>query len=136
VKLTLYRSLDGSRAEQVETLTVKRTSSADLQYIWTGLNKDYTYYVVQEELDGYNTTYSTDTVLLTTATRQVYAAPATEGTEMNRSVTITNTTGYELPETGGSGTGWYITPGLLLILAACCLYPLGTIRKKRQGGLE
>ena len=135
VSLTLYK-VSGSTTEAVETVTAGNARSAGLSYTWEGLSKDDTYYVVQEELPGYLTTYSTALKQLTVGTSQVYAAPATEGTAQNRTVTVTNTTGYELPETGGPGTGWHISLGLMLMLAGLCLYPLGTIHKKKQGGLK
>lgn len=135
VTLTLYRS-NGTTTERVDTAPSAKTGDDGLEYTWEGLDKDYTYYVLQDEIPGYVTTYSTGTQQLTTSDSQVYAAPATEGTERNRTVTVTNAIGYELPETGGSGTGWHISLGLMLMLAGCCLYPLGTISKKRQGGLK
>lgn len=139
VNLILYRS-NGTTAEPVgDPVTVSRNNSDVWTYTWTdqayadGNNADYTYFVAQETLDGYSTTYD-ELASLKVGTNQITVAKAT-GTNATRSVTITNTSGYALPETGGAGTRWMAPLGLMLILAAAAMYWLG-IEKKKQGGVD
>lgn len=47
----------------------------------------------------------------------------------NDSVTFTNITTYELPESGGSGTIWYTIGGLVLMLGAFLMYRRIRMRK-------
>lgn len=65
----------------------------------------YTYSVKEVSAPGYATTYSDNN-----------KDGITEGT-----ITITNTSGYELPEAGGRGVDAYITAGLLLMTAAAMM---------------
>lgn len=46
-------------------------------------------------------------------------------------ITVTNTTGAVLPETGGSGTTWFTFGGVALIAAAACGYGLKRSRERR-----
>ena len=65
-------------------------------------------------------------------TQQTLMAKAV-GYEQKRSTTITNTSGYALPSTGGSGNRWYAPLGLLLILAGTAGYWLSDNKKKASG---
>lgn len=105
---------------------------------WTGLPYAtkaglYEYYVVEDHLAGFHTTYTYPELIAVNL--QQTAAGQAMGEDLERSVTITNTTGYELPQTGGAGTRWMAPLGLMLILAAAWLYWLG-ISKKKQGGVD
>ena len=51
------------------------------------------------------------------------------------SVTCTNTTGMEFPETGGAGTGLYTMGGLLLIAGAGILLLRERAKRRREGGI-
>lgn len=50
-------------------------------------------------------------------------------------LTVINTSGYELPSTGGSGTGWFYLPGALLAALGAAgllfVYPIKNIKNKR-----
>lgn len=106
---------------------------------WTGLTyatseTRHEYYVVEEPMAGYHTTYSYPESIY--ANGELTAAGRAVGDkQLERSVTITNTSGYALPETGGAGTRWMAPLGLMLILAAAAMYWLG-IEKKKQGGVD
>lgn len=152
VTLTLYRQA-GDTVEQVGnsvTLSANDTSqntadgitvTADgWQVDWSGLpytnddGADYTYYVSAAPVPGYSTGYSNAVNALTVGSEQVQAAPAL-GSDLARSVTITNASGYELPEAGGIGTGWFTFIGLALILAAGLLMD-HRLRRTRQAKPE
>jgi LPXTG-motif cell wall-anchored protein len=45
------------------------------------------------------------------------------------SLTVTNNTTYELPETGGAGTGWFLLSGTVAIMMSAYLYFLERRRK-------
>lgn len=82
-------------------------------YTWRDLPVDDKEYTVKEvKVPGYNGSIKTDT----------------DGNG-NTVITITNTPGFELPETGGIGTIPYIAIGLMLMGTA--LFLVG--RRKRQG---
>ena len=119
------------------------------QVTWTGLpyhDNDtaevYEYYISEDPIPIHSTSYSTTVSNKTFAvkengkdvTRQQYMAKA-EGYKQKRSTTITNTSGYALPSTGGSGNRWYAPLGLLLILAGAAGYWLSDKKKKQRGGV-
>ena len=49
-------------------------------------------------------------------------------------ITAVNSTGYELPSTGGGGTGWFTLAGILLMTGAAALTILR--RRAKEGGPE
>lgn len=49
-------------------------------------------------------------------------------------ITAVNSTGYELPSTGGGGTAWFTLAGLLLMTGAAALTLLR--RRAKEGGPE
>ena len=85
-------------------------------------------------MDGNNTRYSTHVSTYSVGTKQIEMALA-EGYNLKRYVTITNSSGYELPSTGSLGVGWIYILGLGLMGAALWLHRLDVI-KKRQGGVN
>lgn len=106
---------------------------------WTGLTyatseTRHEYYVVEAPMAGYHTTYSYPESIYVNG-ELTAAGRAVGDKQLERSVTITNTSGYALPETGGAGTRWMAPLGLMLILAAAAMYWLG-IEKKKQGGVD
>lgn len=102
---------------------------------WSGLpaykDKDtiYNYYISETPMDGFTTSYSTDAESLKVDGDNIQAALA-DGTETTRSVTVTNTAGYELPKTGGTGTLRFTIGGMLLT-AGCLLYGCN-LRRRRE----
>ena len=98
--------------------------------------KEYTYYVKEEPLEGYKTTYKGLTgtemplIPIQAGGKTIQAVWACTGTDGK--VSAINSEEYELPKTGGNGTWTYTTGGVLLMIASL-LY--GHIRgKKRERG--
>lgn len=60
-------------------------------------------------------------------------APTSDGENSNKeySLSVINTTGQKLPDTGGEGTNLYTSGGILLLAASCLLY---TFSKKQSYG--
>ena len=153
VTLTLYRTEgEGTAANQIDTVTLNGTPQSDSTITvdgsktvtvkntgwvvtWSGLpaykdeNTMYNYYVAETLIAGFATSYNTEAKTLTVDSSSVSAALAA-GTETVRSVTVTNTAGYELPDTGGAGTMSYTAGGALLFTSAALL--LLNIYSKRK----
>ena len=88
------------------------------------------YYVAETPIAGFATSYNTEVKTLTVDSSSVSAALAA-GTETVRSVTVTNTAGYELPDTGGAGTIPY-TIGCFLLLTGAAFLLLYNHTKRRK----
>ena len=78
------------------------------------------YYVVETAVEGYDTTYDYGAE---------GASSLTSGTVMIKN---TKTPSYELPQTGGTGTGLYTLAGLTLCAGAA----LGLMKKRRKGDCD
>jgi hypothetical protein len=138
ITVNLYRKTEGSnKAELVAgaeiTNPVTLNSSSNWTYTWENLPqydadaKEYTYYICEQSVPGYSTSYSTDAEKLTVVSgnkmETVMAAPVTEGYKNQRSITITNTPGFELPGTGGrGGIGCYLLGGIFVL--GVCLFSI------------
>lgn len=83
---------------------------------FTGLDPDAQYYVVEDTVDGYTVSYSSDV--------KKPAVPGATIVVTNRK----NAPGYELPATGSTGTAPYTTAGAVLMGAAL----VGGYRRKRR----
>ncbi|MBQ6999709.1 MAG: Cna B-type domain-containing protein [Oscillospiraceae bacterium] len=151
VTLTLYKKDADNRISEVQTVTLDGTANTptetdgitasidDWTVVWSGLTyadgaTPNVYYVAETPMDGYNTSYNTHVSKNSVGTQQIEMALA-EGYNLKRSVTITNSSGYELPSTGSLGVGWIYILGLGLMGAALWLHRLDVI-KKRQGGMD
>lgn len=151
VTLTLYKKDADNKISDVRTVkldgstssvTEKNSITASINgwtVVWSGLTyadgaTPNVYYVAETPMDGYNTSYSTHVSTYSVGTKQIEMALA-EGYNLKRSVTITNSSGYELPSTGGFGVWWHYILGLGLMGAALWLHRLDVI-KKRQGGVN
>ena len=94
-------------------------------YTWSNVPRsdktnDYSYYIQEKAVDGYDSSYYTDKIqlLLTKCVvddTEVSVAPVDWE---KASVTIFNRKRPELPKTGGRGTIWYLMSGFLLFLFA------------------
>jgi LPXTG-motif cell wall-anchored protein len=102
-----------------------------------------TYYLVETKApDGYNllstpvkiTVNSDGTVTAGTEADENNAKQTDEDDPYSYTITVYNSTGKELPHTGGSGTYLY-TFGGLAILAVGCVYGF-SMRRKRERGVE
>ena len=128
VTLTLYKMVrnkaDGSD-HITDTVTVEGTvtlnASTGWTKTWTGLpyaegNVRNEYFIAENPIDGFNLSYSTAVSNLTVGSSNVDAAKA-DGYELKRSVVVTNSTGFELPSTGGVGEPAIVFLGLMLMLS-------------------
>ena len=91
----------------------------------------YNYYVAETPIAGFATSYHTEAKTLTVDSSSVSAALAA-GTETVRSVTVTNTAGYELPDTGGAGTQPYTMGGIALMAAAVMFLLYSHTRRRKE----
>lgn len=92
---------------------------------------EYQWFVTEESLDGYTTTYSDPVPIPANGTDTLLAGQALG--QNHKTVTVTNTAGYVLPETGGSGTAGYWEVGAFILLAAA-LMGLCIEKRSRRGG--
>ena len=148
VKLRLYRKAsDGSVVQLQEVIldgTDKSIESSGITaevtgwtVVWRGLSyaadeTRYEYYVSEEPMAGYHVSYDTAVTTLRVGTNRVDAAIA-EGSNLKRSVTVINSSGYTLPNTGGAGTGSVLLPGLVLLVSAIVLLWQEERKRQRRG---
>lgn len=115
ITVHLYRrNADGTNTDMENSLTLKADNNWKGQF--TDLEPDAQYYVVEETVDGYTVSYTSDV-----------ENPAVPGA----TITVTNcknAPGYELPATGSTGTAPYTTAGVVLMGAAL----VGGYRRKRR----
>ena len=102
--------------QEVAREKVKPDADGNWKYTFTGLDPDAQYYVVEETVDGYTVSYTSDV--------EHPAKPGDTITVTNRK----NAPGYELPATGSTGTAPYTTAGAVLMGAAL----VGGYRRKRR----
>lgn len=102
------------------TITLKHGESIKIN----GLPYGTQWKVTESDVEGYIVKYSI-------CDGDVQEGEEAEGIVQigNDSVTFTNITTYELPESGGSGTIWYTIGGLILILGAFLMYRRIKMRK-------
>lgn len=152
VKFIVYKSSNGSTDTEkiAEVVMNGKTDSievrpweAQLKNLEGGIVKNkqvikqYTYYVKEEPLEGYETTYkgtagedlSLVPILVSgKGEKAVWACTGTDGT-----VTAVNNEKYKLPKTGGSGTWKYTVVGSLLItISLLYRYIRGRKRERRR----
>lgn len=102
------------------TITLKHGESIKIN----GLPYGTQWKVTESDVEGYIVKYSI-------CDGDVQEGEEAEGIVQigNDSVTFTNITTYELPESGGSGTIWYTIGGLILMLGAFLMYRRIRMRK-------
>ncbi len=108
------RNADGTNTDMEKSLTLKADNNWTGQF--TDLDPNTQYYVVEETVDGYTVSYTSDV--------EHPAKPGATITVTNRK----NAPGYELPATGSTGTAPYTTAGAVLMGAAL----VGGYRRKRR----
>lgn len=130
VTVNLYRVTEHVEWLQAVTLNSENNWQAvflDLPILESG------YYAVGEEvLPGFLASYSDLTERIQVGDHfvtVVYIDAATSGDA--QTIVITNSTGYELPETGGTGTHYHTFGGLLLIVAVL-MYEYNQRRKRQR----
>ena len=157
ITMALYRTVEQEAAEPERVAAVTLDGTADLEAVelngggtvqedsgWTaawselpayGGDNAYIYYIRQEPVAGYIPSYSiggerVTSVRLMVEGKAVNVVKAAAGPQ-RVTVTLKNTAGAELPQTGGTGTTLYIITGLLL-MAACLLYCGRTAYKRKN----
>lgn len=114
IKVHLYKIDNG---EGVPTgLSLKLNEGNSWSGTFTNLDPNTQYYVVEETVDGYTVSYTSDV--------EHPAQPGATIVVTNRK----NAPGYELPATGSTGTAPYTTAGAVLMGAAL----VGGYRRKRR----
>ncbi|MDO5549208.1 MAG: SpaA isopeptide-forming pilin-related protein [Eubacteriales bacterium] len=143
---TLYKE-DSDSAETItvgndsKNVTTERTglTSGDDGIFYTNASiENGTYYLVETTApDGYNKladavtfTVSADGVQATDNYIKVGEPEVDDDGVTTYTISVTNSTGYKLPDTGGSGTIWF-TFGGLAILAGCLMAGF-RMRRKRE----
>ena len=117
ITVHLYRrNADGTNTDtdMEKSLTLKADNNWKGQF--TDLDPDAQYYVVEDTVDGYTVSYTSDV--------EKPAKPGATIVVTNRK----NAPGYELPATGSTGTAPYTTAGAVLMGAAL----VGGYRRKRR----
>ena len=123
VTVELYRYAKGDSkdsAKHVETFTLNKTNS--WTYVYKNVEKGYYYFIKEASTgDKYEVTYSDSN---------------TTGVENGGLLTLTNkekdSTGYELPSTGGTGTLPYTAVGGTMMLTALA-YSMIHRKRRREG---
>ncbi len=113
ITLVLYEKGTNQKKARGE---VRPDADGNWKYTFTDLDPDTQYYVVEDPVEGYTVSYTSDA-----------ATPAVPGA----TITVTNrknAPGYELPATGSTGTAPYTTAGAVLMGAAL----VGGYRRKRR----
>ena len=121
----LYSYEKGTEKPQTPAGSPVQTATLDAEngwvYMFTGLDPDMLYYVVEEPVSGFEVTYQNN-----------------EGVLPGETITLTNTrkinAGYELPSTGGTGTKRNTAGGFLLMGAALVCGVILRRRRERRGG--
>lgn len=148
ITLNLYKQAADGTVTWIDSVELRGTTQSETtengitakidgwQVVWSGLpyadgSARNEFFVSETPVPGYSTGYSTTVSTLSVGGAQVKAGVA-EGLNLKRSVTVTNTTGYELPATGGSGTRQYAPLGLLLMLLSLAAAALP--RRSRKAG--
>lgn len=127
---TVYYSYDnqnGTTWVDTQDGATKLTSGEDGTFIIHGL-EDGQYELVEVKApDGYQLPTSNFTFSVNNGVVNYVSSGTASG---NTNVTVTNTTGTELPETGGAGTNFLTIGGLLLMAAAV---GGGCVLRRRRG---
>ena len=105
-----------------ETVTVK------------GLPKDAQVTITEVNSDGYSVGWEVNNNQESYG--KTVTCPITAGNGSIATVTCTNTTGYELPDTGGSGTIPYTTGGFLLLTVAAILLLYIHTKHRKEGTIS
>ena len=114
ITVDLYKIVDGKGV--ATGLSLKLNAGNSWSGTFTNLDPDAQYYVIEDTVDGYTVSYTSDV--------EKPAKPGATITVTNRK----NAPGYELPATGSTGTAPYTTAGAVLMAAAL----VGGYRRKRR----
>lgn len=99
----------------------------------SGLRKDATYYLVETKApDGYQRLEQATRISWNNDGTLTAYYGQTMWDVKDSTITITNSTGTLLPDTGGSGTTWFTFGGVALIAAAACGYGFKRSHERRD----
>ena len=116
ITVQLYKVNNSGVGEKVVGKTLELNAGNYWKGQFTDLDPDAKYYVVEDTVDGYTVSYTSDV--------EHPALPGATIVVTNRK----NAPGYELPATGSTGTAPYTTAGAVLMGAAL----VGGYRRKRR----
>lgn len=116
ITVQLYKMNASGVGEKVVGKTLELNAGNYWKGQFTDLDPNAQYYVVEDTVEGYTVSYSSDV--------ENPAVPGATITVTNRK----NAPGYELPATGSTGTAPYTTAGAVLMGAAL----VGGYRRKRR----
>lgn len=140
VDLTLIKQVIGSDTKESFPFTITYTLHGEGEKTETtqlGHNERYTIEniaygttvtITETAHAGFSVTYKDGTVV------KVHGDTYTFKITQDVTITAVNSTGYELPSTGGGGTAWFTLAGLLLMTGAAALTILR--RRAKEGGPE
>lgn len=140
VGLTLIKQVVGSDTKESFPFTITYTPHGKGETTKTtqlGNNGSYTIEniaygttvtITETAHAGFSVTYMDGTVV------KVHGDTYTFKITQDVTITAVNSTGYELPSTGGLGTGWFTLAGILLMTGAAALTLLR--RRAKEGGPE
>lgn len=140
VNLTLIKQVIGSDTKESFPFTITYTLHGEGEKTETtqlGHNERYTIEniaygttvtITETAHAGFSVTYKDGTVV------KVHGDTYTFKITQDVTITAVNSTGYELPSTGGGGTAWFTLAGLLLMTGAAALTILR--RRAKEGGPE
>ena len=140
VELTLIKQVVGSDTKESFPFTITYTLHGEGEKTETtqlGHNERYTIEniaygttvtITETAHAGFSVTYKDGTVV------KVHGDTYTFKITQDVTITAVNSTGYELPSTGGGGTVWFTLAGILLMTGAAALTILR--RRAKEGGPE
>lgn len=140
VDLTLIKQVIGSDTKESFPFTITYTLHGEGEKTETtqlGHNERYTIEniaygttvtITETAHAGFSVTYKDGTVV------KVHGDTYTFKITQDVTITAVNSTGYELPSTGGAGTVWFTLAGILLMTGAAALTLLR--RRAKEGGPE
>ena len=141
VKLTLIKQVVGSNTTDTFPFTITYTphGAETAETVTVGLANGVSHHIesiaygtevtIKETAHaGFSVTYKDGTVV------KVHGDTYTFKITQDVTITAVNSTGYELPSTGGLGTGWFTLAGILLMTGAAALTLLR--RRAKEGGPE
>ena len=141
VKLTLTKQVVGSNTTEKFPFTITYTphGAKTAKTVTVGLANGVSHHIesiaygtevtIKETAHaGFSVTYKDGTVV------KVHGDTYTFKITQDVTITAVNSTGYELPSTGGLGTGWFTLAGILLMTGAAALTILR--RRAKEGGPE
>lgn len=135
VEVRLY-SVVGETVTYVSSLTLQSSDWSGVFEHLPLLPEDGFYALAEVVPPGFMADYSGEVVSIQVDGKTLWAAKVSGQNPITvPKIVVTNSVGYSLPETGGSGTFLFTFGGLLMIAAACVYFVIQNERKYRKGGM-